>query len=220
MTVRAPERPARVRRVRRLVVRVTVDWGVPLGAYYLLRWLGWGVYAALLVSTLLSALPAALSLRRDRRLDGLSVYMTTMLLASIGVALLSGSTRFLLAKEALLTGATGIWFLASTVTGRPLSFLFSRPLLEGRLGWPGDWDTLWERYPRFRRMWRVSSVLFGLGTLGDAIARVVMAYTLPPDSVPALGTVLYAVTSGVLIVVTNVYYIVLRVGNPHSRMYR
>ena len=60
-------------------------------------------------------------------------------------------------------------------------------------------------------MWRVSSVLWGVGTLADAALRVVMAYTLPVDVVPALGTALYSATAFVLIVVNNVYYVVVRV---------
>jgi hypothetical protein len=204
----------------RLVLRVGVGFGGPLAAYYGLRWAGAGVYLALLVSTLLSAIPGVVGLFRERKVDGLSAYMTAMMLGSIVIALLSGSTRFLLAKEAILTGVTGMWFLASIAARRPLVYLFTRPILEGRLGWPGRWDELWERYPRFRRMWRISSVLWGIGLLVDAVLRVVMAYTLPPDSVPALGTALYVGTSVVLIVATNVFYITQRVANPYGKLYR
>ena len=50
--------------------------------------------------------------------------------------------------------------------------------------------------------------------------RVVMAYTMPADEVPGLGTGLVLVTSMVLIVVTNVYYIVCGVSDRSSRLYR
>lgn len=46
-----------------------------------------------------------------------------------------------------------------------------------------------------------------------------MAYTLPPDSVPALGTALYVVTSVVLIVGTNAYYIPAGLYDARSRLY-
>jgi hypothetical protein len=68
-------------------------------------------------------------------------------------------------------------------------------------------------------MWRVSSVLFGIGTLLDAVLRVVFAYTLPPDIVPATATAMFAVTSVVLIVVTNVYYAWCGVFNRRSALY-
>ena len=59
-----------------------------------------------------------------------------------------------------------------------------------------------------------------MSTLLDAAARVVMAYTLPPDMVPALGTLLYAATTVVLLVVVNVLYIASGVHDPDSLLYQ
>jgi hypothetical protein len=47
-------------------------------------------------------------------------------------------------------------------------------------------------------------MLWGCGLLVDAVLRVVMAYTLPVDTVPALDGVLYVVTWLALQVVTQV----------------
>jgi hypothetical protein len=203
-------------------LRIAVDVGVPTAAYYVLRAAGVGVYTALLVGAVLSALSGIrpLLLGRRQKLDALGVYMTTMMVGSLLVSLIGGDTRLLLARDAALTGVTGIWFLVGSWTRRPLAYTFTKPLVEGRFHWPRDWETLWERSPRWRRMWRVSSFLFGIGTLGDAIARVVMAYTLNPDLVPALGTALYAATSVLLIIVNNVYYFASGVHNRGSAMYR
>ncbi len=143
-----------------------------------------------------------------------------MLLGSVVVAFIAGSTQFLLAKEAVLTGVTGVWFLVSAFTRRPLSYVMTRPLLQGRLHWPDHWDQLWDSSPRWRTMWRCSSLMWGCGTLADAVLRVVFAYTLPPDAVPALATGLIAVTTLVLIVSTNVMYIACGVFNPRSALYR
>jgi intracellular septation protein A len=203
----------------RTIVKLAVDFGLPLVVYYGLRYAGVGVYLSLIAGSLFSAATAAVSLVRTRHLDGIAAYITAMMLGSVAVSLLFGGTRFLLAKGALLTGVSGIWFIASAFSDRPLAYLFTRPLLEGRFHWPDAWDELWWRSPRFRRMWRVSSVLFGLGSLLDAAVRVVMAYTLPPDEVPILSTALYAVTSLVLIIVNNVYYIACGIHNRESRMY-
>ena len=120
----------------------------------------------------------------------------------------------------MLTGVTGIWFIASTwLAKRPLAYLFSRPLIEGRLGWPGDWDGMWTRAPAFRRMWRVSSVIWGIGLLVDAAVRVWMSYRLPPDTVPALAQLLYGVTTVVLIVVTNIWYFACGIHRRSSALY-
>jgi hypothetical protein len=192
---------------------------IPLGLYYVLRAVGVSVYLSLLASAITSAVPAVVSLIRNRRLDGLSTYLSTMVIGSVLVSLWSGSTEFLLARDAVLTGVTGIWFIASLWAQRPLAYLFTKPLLEGRLRWPRDWNALWQASPRFRRMWRISSMLYGIGTLLDALLRVVMAFTLPADTVPALSTALYAVTSVVLIVVTNLVYIYFGVHDRRSKLY-
>lgn len=199
--------------------RVAFDLVVPLALFYGLRAAGVGIYLALLAGALASGRTAVAMLVTKRKLDGIAVFVLTTMLLSVGVSLLTGSTRFLLAKEGWLTAFTGVWFLASLRASRPLAFQFSRPLLEGRLGWPPRWDLLWDRAPRFRRMWRISTIVWGLGTLLDSAARVAMAYTLPVDLVPALSTGLYAVTSVVLIAATNVYYRAAGVYDRDSALY-
>lgn len=207
---------------RRKAAGVAADFLVPLALYYGLRAAGVAIYLTLLVSTALPAAVGAVRLLRTRRLGGLGVYTMTMMVLSTGVSLIAGSPRFLLARDAWLTGVTGLWFLASARTRRPLAYLYTRPMLERRtraMGVPADWDTMWQRLPRFRRLWRVGSVLWGAGLLADAVARAAMAYTLPVDSVPALGTALYVATAVVLIVVTNVYYVRAGLYDRRSALY-
>ena len=200
--------------------RVAVGLAGPTVAYYALRRAGVGTYLALLASALLSAVPALVSLVRRREVDGLTGGVALLTLGALAVSLVPGGTRFLLARDAVMTGATGLWFLLSARGRRPLVLLLSRPLLQGRLGWPADWDALWALSPRFRRMWRVAGVLWGLGLLADAGLRVLAAYALPPDVVPALGLALYAVTVVLLNVVTHVWFAACGVHDPHSAMRR
>ena len=77
----------------------------------------------------------------------------------------------------------------------------------GMIGAPGaSWDSLWEQVPRFRHIWRVATAIWGLALLIDAAIRVLMAYTLPIDLVPALGGALWPVTFIALQVVVNAYF--------------
>ncbi|WP_433371484.1 VC0807 family protein [Streptosporangium sp. CA-115845] len=207
---------------RRTLLRLLVDLLVPAVLYYVLRSAGMSVYLSLLVTSVAPAAMGTYTLVRERRVDGLSVFMTAMMVLGVGASLISGSERFLLAREGWLTAAVGLWFLASLRVGMPLTFLFSRPLLEHRFpvrGTGETWDVLWERIPRFRRAWRVTTVLWGAGTLLDSAARVVMAYTLPVDAVPALGTALYAGTSITLMVIGNVYFVTVGLFDRRSAMY-
>ncbi|WP_125615410.1 VC0807 family protein [Specibacter cremeus] len=189
------------------VLRLLVALLLPVAAYYVLRALGVDTYATLLIVAAVGALPAVASLLRRRPVGRIATFYSLMSVGSLLVALLPGSTELLLAKGAILTAATGFWFLASLRGTRPLTYLFSRPLLEGRLGWPGGWEQWWQDSARFRRMWRVSTIMWAAGLFLDAAARVVMAYTLPHDDAPGVATALYVVTVVVLNVVTNAFYV-------------
>jgi hypothetical protein len=183
------------------------DLLVPTALVYVLLWRGASLYVALLASASVSAVSALVSYRRGTGNQRLAPYMLALALAGFAVALVTGSDRFLLAKESLLTGTVGCWFLVSIWTARPLAYQFARPLLEGRFGNHGrSWETLWKQEPRFRRIWRVSSVMWAIATLADAALRVVMAYTLPVRSVPALQTGLMLATTLLMQVVTGIYY--------------
>ncbi len=185
--------------------------------YYAMRHLGVSVYVALLVGAVLSLAPAVVGLLAGQRPTGLEAFFTVLLFASLVVALLPGDPRFLLAKDALVTAGVGSWFAASLrFADRPLAYQFAKPMAEGRLGWPGDWERLWEQ-EWFRRMWRTSSILWAAGTLLDAVVRVLMAYTLPADAVPGLNLVLWAVTVVALNVVTTVVYVRAGVFHPGRR---
>lgn len=176
--------------------------------YYLMRHFGVSVYAALVVGAVLSLVPACVSLLRGNRPSGLEAFFTVLLFASFAISLLPGDERFLLAKDALVTGGVGFWFLASLWwADRPLAYQFAKPMIEGRGGWVGDWERRWREDAWFRRMWRTSSALWAAGTLLDAVARVVLAYTLPADVVPGLNLAMYVATAVVLNVVTTVVYV-------------
>jgi hypothetical protein len=208
------------RRTLLVIGRIAVGLLVPTALYYLVRALGASVYIALVVSTLVSAAPSLWALLHGRRANALSLYFTVMVLGSLVVTAIPGGTRFLLAREAILTAVTGLWFAVSAGAARPLAYTFSRPLLEGRLHWPAQWEQLWAVSPGFRRMWRISSVMYGVGLLIDAGLRVLLAYTRPPDTVPALGLVLSVGTVVVLNVVVHGYYVLCRVHDPRSPLRR
>lgn len=184
-----------------------VDMALPVGLYYGLRSVGVGTYPALLVSALVPLLSAVVQFLRERRLDAMAVFVAVVILVGLAASLISGSARFVLAKDGWVTGAAGLWFLATVRARRPLAFVGARPLLEGRFRSDGtSWDVLWEEFPKFRRIWRVSTAIWGVAMIVDGLLRVLMAYTLPVDAVPGLGGLLWPVTLVLLQVVNGVYY--------------
>lgn len=181
------------------------DGVVPVGLYYLLRSAGSGVYLALLLGAVVPAATTLAGVLAARTVDRLGAFVLSTMLLGVGIALIAGSPRLLLAKEAWVTAIIGVWFLVSARGARPLSFLFARSILEGRRPFTDrSWDTLWECSPDFRRGWRISSVIWGLGMLTDAAIRVLIAYSLPIDLVPALTTALLPVTLTIVMLIDQI----------------
>jgi hypothetical protein len=143
----------------------------------------------------------------QRRLDPFNSLVVVTIGISVLVALVAHSPRFLLARDGLTTGVWGVWFVASAFAAQPAAFVLGRVFLEGRSVFSaGSWDELWTNSAAFRRIWRTASVIWGCGMLADAAARVIMSYTLPISTVPALGGLLWPVTFVLIQIVTNVYY--------------
>jgi hypothetical protein len=187
-------------------VRLAADFVAPTLLFYVLTGMGTSVYLALLGSALLSAASGIASFVLGAR-QGLALPMLVITLLQLALAFVTGSDRFLLARESVLTAAVAVIFLVSLRWDRPLTYTLTRPMLEGRGRWKRDWDSIWQRDPSFRRPWRVTTVMWSAVTFADAVTRVVMAYTLPVESVPGLDTVLMIITFVVMQVVTNVYYV-------------
>jgi hypothetical protein len=184
------------------------DLLAPTALIYVLLWVGAGLYMALLGSAAVSAGSALVSYRQDAGKQRFALPMLALSLAGFAIALVTGSERFLLAKESVLTALVGCWFLGSLWSARPLTYVLTRPLLEGRFQQKRrSWEALWAGEPRFRRIWRVSTVMWSVAMLLDAILRVVLAYTLPVRMVPAMQTGMIIATVLLMQVVTNGYYI-------------
>jgi hypothetical protein len=194
-----------------------IDIVAPIAVFYGARALGASLLVALLVSAAIPAIGVLIGLLQRRRPDMMGILILGALALSAAVALVNGSPRALLARDGLTTGAWACYMYLSLLAARPATFVVSRPLLEGRRAFdPGTrrwvppaamtWDELWERVPRFRRIWRVCTVIWGTAILADAVIRIAMAWTLPVSIIPALGGALWPVTFVVLQVLTNVYF--------------
>lgn len=193
------------------------DIAAPIAVYYGLRAAGASVWLALAAGAIIPAVIAVAGLLRRRRADTMGLLVLATLAASAGLSLATGSPRALLARDGLITAAWAAYLYLSLLASRPATFVVSRPLLEGRRvydpatrGWVRPaaltWDELWQRLPRFRRIWRACTLIWGTAILADAMIRVIMAYTLPVGLVPGLGGALWPVTFIALQVVTNVYF--------------
>ncbi|RDG39654.1 hypothetical protein DVH02_02740 [Streptomyces corynorhini] len=189
-----------------MLVTMLVDVAAPIGLYYGLTAFGVSDLIALMAGAVVPALATLIRFARTRRIDMLGVFVTSMLVLSLIVSATGGSVRLLLVRDGWLTGVAGLGFLMSLRARRPLAFGFSRRLLERRTAGNRNWDDLWEENARFRRIWQITTVIWGFGLLVDMGVRTLMAYTLPVHLVPALNGAQYGVFMVLMLVIVNVYH--------------
>ncbi|WP_202918560.1 VC0807 family protein [Streptomyces cavernae] len=197
----APARPRPSGGSWGFVITVACDIVLPVGLYYLLRGLGADEITSLLVSGSAPALHTLYLAVRHRRLDAIGVFTLTLLVVSALASLMTASPRVVLARNSLFTALAGVWLLVTLFTARPFTYQALKALMPGR---SERLESLWSEDLAFRRIWRVLTVVWGIGLFADALLRLVMAYTLPIDTVPALDAVLYAATWIVLQIVTQI----------------
>ncbi|MBF6330640.1 hypothetical protein [Nocardia transvalensis] len=67
------------------------------------------------------------------------------------------------------------------------------------------WDARWDNDSRFRRRLRLLTAVWGTVFVLDGLVRVILAYTLPIDSIPLVSTMQWLVVLGALIAFRNFY---------------
>jgi hypothetical protein len=169
------------------MIALAVDVAVPLAVFYLARSAGLNQWSALLLAAIAPAAGIGWTWTRQRRLDPTAVFVIAAMALSVLVALFTGDPRALLARESWLTGAAGLWILGSLATRRP--FLLDVAGKVSPVGMARRFERLWTDNRVFRRWMVLASVAWGAAFLLDALARVVLAYTLAIDTVPVAGTV-------------------------------
>ncbi|TWF76005.1 intracellular septation protein A [Pseudonocardia hierapolitana] len=199
MTQTTPRTPATAAPRRAMFLGLFRDIGLSLAAYYGLRAVGASPSVALLGGTVTAGLRIAYVWLRTRRFDGFAAFMLAEFGVGLGFALLTGDARFLVAKESFSTAVAGLIFLASCGFGRPMIWhAAARFQPEAR----AELDRLWCGSPGFRRTFRMLTIGWGAGMLAEAVARVVVAYTLPVDAAAGLSQLLRFGAMGLLVLWT------------------
>jgi hypothetical protein len=109
-----------------LIPGILVNAVLPLVAYTILTGRGWSPVAALSTSAAFPVIATLVSIARTRSLDGLALISLILIVLGLLGSLVTGSPRFHLVKESVLTGVFGIAFAVSLALPRPLAFFFGR----------------------------------------------------------------------------------------------
>ena len=134
-------------RLRRQLSGFAIDLGLPIALYYLLHLLGVSNLLALGVCAVFPAADVAHQLVTQHAPTGICrMVVVVTVAASIVMSLATHSPRFLLARDGLITGLWGVWFLARRA--RPPSGsvrLGSSHSWKPAVFSAGSWDALWEK---------------------------------------------------------------------------
>ncbi len=178
----------------------------PLAVYYGLRALGVNAFSALLIGALPILGFQLYQMIKKRKIDFLVIFTLAILGFSVAMTFITGNARFMLAKGGFFTAVIGSGFLASLLFKRPLVFTIAAYLLQQMKVSKNHLNALWTSVPNFRHVWRISTVIWGVGILLNAVIVVLMAYFLPIDTVPVLNAVVNFMIFILLQVITSVYY--------------
>ena len=162
------------------------------------------IIVALAVASSVPLLDALVRLAGGRAPNAMSVLFLGGAVISVTLALWSGSSMFILAKGAVVSGILGVVFALSAVTKRPLTrylaIRLSSEHAEGRRHLAERW-----RQPRALAVFCVLSVGWGVLLLVQAGQQAALALTLSPGTVMALEPPVQVTVTAVGIVVSVLY---------------
>ena len=182
------------------------DLGVPLGSYYLLRKLGVDLVPSLALSSVVPGVRAVVGLVRDRTFNGLATLIVVVNVVSIAVSFWTGDPRIMLAKDGAVSSTIGIAIMLSVLVGRPLMTAGLKPMIvKGSASMATAFDRLSATSPRFRRLERLFSLVWGVILLSECGAKVFCAFTLPVGTMVWLSSVMVLGAIAVGIVVSSVF---------------
>jgi hypothetical protein len=177
---------------------------IPIAVYFLVRPHVGSDAPALAIAGVPAAVWVVTEWVRKRTLDPIGTIVLAGFVAGVSVAYALGGNAFVLkVRDSAFTFLFGIACLVSLVVARrPLLFYVGRGMSAGddperkRL-----FDTLWE-FPSARAVFKIITVMWGIGLVCDAALRVVLAAVLPTHVFVVISPVVSAIFIGGMFVLT------------------
>jgi len=160
---------------------------------------------ALVLSGVFPALANVLSLIRSRSLDVIGLFVLTGIAVSACAALLGGGPKLVLIRESFVTGALGVICLISLRAPRPLLFFVARDFSTGHdPARMAEFNALWQS-PSARRVFRVMTVVWGVGWVGEFALKVLIVTVLSITQALVVGPI-ESTTITVLLIAWSIRY--------------
>ncbi|MFJ4652565.1 VC0807 family protein [Nocardia sp. NPDC088792] len=180
---------------RAQIADLGINMVAPIALYYILRAAGIDQWLAVTLGVVPPAVRMVWTITTQRRIDMLAIFTASILALSVAASFITGSPRFVLAKDGWITGIVGLW-MCGTLLRTPFYYKMAQAMTTGAIH--ERVEILWQRSATFRRAIAIASAIWGVGLIADAIIRVVLAYTLPVDDVPLISGLQYIVMFVVL----------------------
>ncbi|WP_321800899.1 VC0807 family protein [Caballeronia sp. J97] len=135
---------------------------------------------------------------RFRHFDALSAIVLAGIAMSL-MLLLSGAARWMgAAREPAVSGIIGVLFLLSLFLERPLVYYLARSTMSRETqGRETEFDALWHSRPTLARSIRLMTAVWGVGLVGENLARLWITLALTEPDAARLSTwVRYATYAG------------------------
>jgi hypothetical protein len=165
------------------------------------------VVVALTAGGLVPASRAVIHWRRNRSIDMIAIAVAGLFVLGAVLSGITGDPRFAVAKESLLTGAGGLFCLATLVMRRPAMFFvrqrfspFSRRA----------WERAWTRSAGLRRDLRILTVAWGAGLVVEAAGLLALVYAKPVKSSATIAPMANIGVIVLLVTFTHAYTYVTR----------
>ena len=118
---REPDEPTQGQMLRATIVNLVWDAGLSVLVYVGFRLAGASPFVALVAGAVVALARAGWVLARRREVDPFALFMVGIYVVGLATSFLTGSPRFLLAKESFGTAAAGLAFVLTCLRGKPLA---------------------------------------------------------------------------------------------------
>lgn len=165
--------------IRGFAYSVVVNFVLPYIIYTLLKdYTKASDFVALVASGIPPIIDSIVGVIRKGHIDLMSGIVLIGISVSLIITMLGGDARLLLVRESFFTCAFGLAYLVSLLFPKPLGFYFARYFATGnapaRVAW---FNNLWQ-YPAFRHMMYVTTIVWGVGFVLEAVVRTYLVFHL------------------------------------------
>lgn len=162
---------------RGLVLNIVVNAVLPYATYLLLTWYGVATVPALVSGAIFPLTATVVGMVRSRRVEALGIIVLVATAASVVGALWFTSPYLVLVKGSLISGFIGIIFLGSLAARRPL--IYYAALAGQDAETRQEAETSWQSEPKYRRLMRRLTLVWGIGMMCEAGLRVMLIPYVP-----------------------------------------